>query len=64
MKILEAIKANKAVILKRALIVGGSIIGLLVVSRVLAPCEEVYEDEAVEVEYEPVEENDEVKTEE
>ena len=57
MNLLEVIKENKKAILKKALIVGGAIAGLVIVAKMVKPIGEL--DDTVEVNETPIEENSE-----
>ena len=57
MNLLEVIKENKKAIIKKALIVGGAIAGLVIVAKMVKPNEEILElEEVTEI---PSEENSE-----
>lgn len=55
--IIEVIKSNKEAIIKKSLIIGGTVAGLFIVGALLSPVDEEDQDEVLleEVEPEPIE---------
>lgn len=55
--IIEVIKSNKETIIKKSLIIGGTVAGLFIVGALLSPVDEEDQDEVLleEVEPEPIE---------